>query len=695
MDPLNISEIVSELEGHLSIPSTRDYSQTPPSIINSITNDASILSCGCLVSEGLANELSSKDNSLTCPVCHKEHVHLISPCKHIRSLSKYVLGLKDLIKYDDTNSHNGKSISNSRNGDIPNVSLLTAFNEAFAEVSSNGITKNQQHSYGSKEISTENSSYQDSRRIRGGGCGGEIAKSVMSSSPASNTTGCSVSFAPNQSVHSSFKPSNLTKLLTRSSNVDKQVSKLPGMVITEDSKELLYGKNFPFFKRLYQYHLHHSKFFPRSKLFISTSISQNLTRLALISEKKFEVYCMDPSKPGETPQLFCYGKNDGEYGRTYDQHLMVTKEDIVRNSNFADSPMESLNSLAKWEYISCKVTNNLLVISGTRGFLRIHDLSCGGRCIYTYQCKFPIRCIDVSPDEHFISIGVTGKDRYTWVEQAFVILLRLDFEDSNDVVSVTESASASMTSSSKAALSLFHQSSSPSKSISSSGDLLKIGHSLRLTAFPFNLPYRDPITILRFSPNSKLLSAATALESRFLTINVANPNRPVLVMKSQRKLDTSLDSEGITDIQFFPDNRTMSLTSVAYNSVPIIIDTNITSISGPEGIAKPKLQLKVDEVGSSIHRCCVSPRGDSVAYLDRSGTVYLMLCPQMRDNDNKRVVIVTDVANSFTARESANMKFDAPGYKLYILDRKGLLTIADFTAGTVEDQSVTRCKVIT
>lgn len=71
-----------------------------------------------------------------------------------------------------------------------------------------------------------------------------------------------------------------------------------------------------------------------------------------------------------------------------------------------------------------------------------------------------------------------------------------------------------------------------------------------------------------------------------------------------------------------------------------------------------------------------------------------MTAPRMDDNDHKRVSCVLEVSNAFRAKESASIGFDADGYKLYVLDRKGVLSIADFTAGTVEDHSVTRCKII-
>lgn len=712
---IELSDVVHDLEQYLSVPKTINYSQFPPSVVKALCDDCSVLSCGCLISEKLANELSTHSKEFVCPQCHNTDVYLLNVCTTIRSLVKYVHGLKDLLVYEkDSNSENAKESSVSEHEyqqKQHKVTFLSAFNEVFAEINSGSRIEDykkdgynsmntQSSSYSSREHGRHSNgsiSYKD-RRLQGEQ---QAQQSIASTSPGSNFTPSSLHSLSRQRTRNSFPTSNLTKLLTSSSNNDKAgLKKNQGRPQSMDaSKELIYGKNFPFFRKLFQYRLHHSKFFPRSKLFIGTSISPDLKHLALLTERKFEVYSLDPDKPDQCPKLYCCGKNNGEYGSDYSDHHVISDEEVVRNSNFTESPGLALEGLTKWEHHSCKISKNILVIAGSRGFLRIHDLSFRGRCIFTYQCKFPIRCMDMSPDGRFISIGITGKDKYTLVEQAFVILLRLDFDDSADIAS----ANVSLTSSNKAIYTLFHSAedhanngkSNSTNTLSTFQTSHGVHVGLRLIAFPFNLPYRDPINILQFSPNSKMLSVATALESRFLTINITDPNRPILVMKSQRRMDTSLDSEGITDMQFFPDDRIMCITSVASNSMPIVIDTNISSISGPNGIAKPKMLLKVSEVGSTIHKCCVSPRGDAVAYLDRSGTVYIMMCPRMDDSDNKRIVVVTDVANSFTVGESASMRFDSHGYKLYIIDRKGILTISDFTAGTVEDQSVTRCKIIT
>ncbi|GME81089.1 unnamed protein product [Ambrosiozyma monospora] len=169
--------------------------------------------------------------------------------------------------------------------------------------------------------------------------------------------------------------------------------------------------------------------FLSQKVFVHTRLSENLTKLALLSEKKWEVYQIDQDTPDRAPQLLCCGKNNGDHGPSFDHLYKMKKSTIIKYSNFSENSKESMDLLSDWEHITCRVTENLLVIAGSRGFLRVLDLNANGRVLYTYQSKFPIRCIDVSPNEQFISLGITGKDKYTTVESAFVILLRLQYLD--------------------------------------------------------------------------------------------------------------------------------------------------------------------------------------------------------------------------------------------------------------------------
>ncbi|OUM54385.1 hypothetical protein BVG19_g3768 [[Candida] boidinii] len=659
---------------------------------------------------------------------------------------------ENISNYSHTQNHSrspvNRSIIYQNNNDTemntPNTTTTTTANPTNNELISNGSRKL------SLIQTTQSNLTKGLQRLSSN-------ISTSNNSPTNN-----ISHSPSDSFfnHSiSFKRENSNATTTKSSSSPSNNNHGD-----ENDKELLYAKNFPFYRKLYQYNTHQSKIFLKnrlSKIFINTSISYDLTKMCLLSEKKWEVYKINPNKPELSPVLVCCGKNNGDYGLKFDNLNKISKNEILRNSNFQINN-QTLDSLNNWEHLICKVSENYLIVAGTRGILRIIDLNDNGKLLYTYQSKFPIRSIDFSNDEKLISVAVTGKDKYSSFEQPFIILLKLEIIESCDgdnddeadyyfhsINSHGDSNGGNSGKDSNNGSNIFKNNYtlspiSTNKTISKldnnqnvnwentdpnemfegmfnfssilpktsnmkfigggnkckdSSD--KVGNGnifLKVSSYPFTLPYRDPINTLQFSPNSEYLICSTALESRFIEINITDPMKPKLIMKSQRKLDTSLDSEGITDIQFFTDNRLISLTSVAYNASPIIIDSKITSINngnnGPDAIVKPKLLARIEEVGTTIHKTVISPRGDAVGFLDRNGDVYLLSTPRMDDNDTKRLVILTTVASAYRVRESASMRFDKDGYKLFILDRKGVLTIADFTAGTIEDHDVTRSKII-
>jgi hypothetical protein len=348
----------------------------------------------------------------------------------------------------------------------------------------------------------------------------------------------------------------------------------------------------------------------------------------------------DPTKP---PKLHCVGKASGEYGRSFDK-LGKPPMNELREGN-CTSP-EFLRKLADWEHLYCSISDTLLVISGTHGIFRVYDLTFRGRPIYLYASNFPIRCIDISPSSQLVAYGITGKDRISGAEHALIMMHKLMFSD----------------------------------------DML-----FKVDSTTVKLPYRDPINKVSFSTDSNYLSCSTALESRFLTVLVKDVEHPKLVMKSLRTLDTSLESEGITDIKMFDNSRYMCVTSVAFNAPPIILDNNIALTGGLETVAQPRMLMKLSEVGTQIHKCAISPRNDAVAFVDRNGSVYLMNSTKM-DQDNKRLFIVDQVSHAFRERESASVVFSEDGHQLYLVDRKGVLYINDFAAGLPKDPDITRCK---
>lgn len=660
---LTARDILGHLESLLSIPVCWNSSDNSPTLIYAPANDPLILSCCCIVSKKLVIGTEPISRIETCPVCEKKSVYVLGTCQNLVDLYQYYDHLKyELNKTADitdskTFATNSEILPNrdtrsgllfgssspSKMNEVKGInmdlssssqkglSFLGAFHDALKQI-------NQSSSFNSHELS--NNSPTDPQLDEN-----YANLNVSSHSPTNHSISSSASLQRQRTRQSNVNTSNLTKLLSSTpGNMKVAVQK------RHSNKEILLSKNFPFFRRIYSHSISNSNFFLKTKVYIQPQLSPNLTKFFLLSEKKWEVYSIDTEKPEKQPKLLCCGKSDASFGPTYESLNKMSKTQIIENSNVSNDDAEILDILNDWEHLHCKLTENYLFITGTRGVMRVIDLNKGGICAYTYKCNFPIRCIDASTNDEYVALGINGKDKYTQVEQAVIILIKLIPETQNAA---------------------FH-----------------------ISTYHFTLPYRDPIGILRFSLDSSLLSVSTVLESRFLVISLLDPWRPTLVMKSQRRIDTSLDSEGITDMSFFPDNRLMAVVSLSQNSEPIIIDTNIASISSPDGIAKPKLLLKVDEVGSTIHGCCVSPRGDSVAFINRNGNVYIMTAPTMDDNDSKRVSLVLEVANAPRAKESASIKFDPDGYKLYALDRRGTLSIADFTAGTVEDHSVTRCKIL-
>ncbi|KAG7711890.1 hypothetical protein KL930_001105 [Ogataea haglerorum] len=672
MRKASVESIIDDIEQLLKIPSFIENSKSPPQVISALSNDPIILSCGCLISEKLEEQLIGEKPCFRCPTCGNPESKKLRRCALLKSVIDYISRFRS-----DTDF--GEQIKEEANADFDDndnetgKTLLSAFNEVLGEIEK-PLTR---HSF--QPLDDQPKTINDCPPI-----------SQKNDDRIKNSSSLSLQAQDTETVTTHARQSQSSRNCAQSFYSSKPLSGFVGYKedhtndnFKDMNKELIYAKNFPLYRKLYQHHTHHSNLPFKTKLFINTDFSPHLDKFVLLSEKKWEVYHLSVNHPERPPLLLCCGNINGDYGETFSTLKKVNANEIMMNSNFGENAKDSLDSLANWEHLFCKITEDILIISGTRGFVRFFDLKYKGRPLYTYQCRFPVRCIDVSSDGNYASLGVTGKDKFTGFEQAFIILLKLE---------LLESKSHSFCSNGgEKANAAGHL----DDNLRSFDSHKSIGlRTLQIQYYPFTLPYRDPVSILKFSPNCEYLTVATALESRFMIISIRDPTRPVMVMKSQRKLDTSLESEGITDLSFFPDNRLMTLTSVSYNSVPIIIDTKITSISGPEGIAHPKLLAKVEEVGNTIHKCCVSPRGDSVAYLDRSGAVYVMSTSKIDDNDNKRLVIVTDVSNSYQVKEAASLRFDKDGYKLYILDRKGLLTISDFTAGTMEDPSITRCKII-
>lgn len=414
-------------------------------------------------------------------------------------------------------------------------------------------------------------------------------------------------------------------------------------VSIDEEKEYFFAQCFPIYRKRSQFNTHPKFLRTKSKLYVNMAISPDCSKFALITEQRWEIHSI---RDGESPILLYCGKSTGEYGPDFD-HLRYPDDRNVLTTK-GSNPLQK----DSWEHIFCKLSNDFFVISGTKKRFRVFDLAQNGQPVHTYASAFPIRCIDIDSNSDMIACGITGRDRLTGAEQALIVFHRIE---RNKVTSEPEI--------------------SPPTTIT--------------------LPYRDPINTLQFSDDGFYLSCSTTFESRFLIISLRKFNEPRLIMKSLRSIDTSLESEGITDVKLFPGNPgLMCVTSAAFNAPPIVVNTKIKNIDGLQSVAQPTMLIRLEELGSSIHKCEISPRNDSIAFLDRNGSVYIMFSPTMVDSDKRRIVLVDMVSNAYRAHESAALRFSSDGHKLYILDRKGILHVEDFSYGLPQGHEVTKCKEI-
>ncbi|KAK9481167.1 WD40-repeat-containing domain protein [Lipomyces japonicus] len=481
--------------------------------------------------------------------------------------------------------------------------------------------------------------------------------------------------------------------------------------LEDESREKMFAENYPIYRKDVRYVTQSSKGFsviPRGKLFEATAISPDTTRFALISEKRWEVLTIPTEyKPGSGPITICAGKSTGEYGASFDRYRQKDVKDKLRGIS--------------WAQTMAAMSNRYLAIAGTNGVLRVHDMEKTGQPIFTDISPFPIRCIALSRNGNLLACGITSRDPVSNTELPVIILHNLSHL---------------------------------------TGD-----SSSKIKTIQIDMPYRDPINMISFSDDGKLLTCSTILESRFMVINLYDPSNPRLIIRSSRKLNTSFESEGITCIRFFPGNRLLALSSVAHNAYPIIIDTNIPAVSVPilfsspsadhvggfgknhsgssngvvssrddfdddfdfsvpftnrnyhhapisatsgsnggnggnggsggngSGLLHPKVVTRFHEVGSTTHQVAISPRANSIAFLDRNGTVFLAHFIRV-DSEHRRVVAVVDVTNANKISEAASIAFSPNGQKLIIVDRKGILYIEDFGAGAENGDALKKCRVI-
>jgi hypothetical protein len=712
---------ISNLEGLLKFPGS--LNQTIP--------DASVLTCGCLVSEAtFINESSPK-----CPTCGNPQVTILSEIKPLRELYKIVQQLNLQLNSTQTRrrSSSKKSIRlGSMDEGAKSMDLLSLFYK-FAK----------EEEYSEKDVKPDTESdhavalpieINSKHEARFGSY--QRPSNTLSLLPTSNIHNPSVSVSPLQfSVEKSLNTPPALRELNYEQNLLKSLNEL---------KEYNFSKCFPFHRKMTTYSTQQSKFNIASmtlsmlkktsrftgssiKTYLDFNLGAEITRFVLITEKRWELYeCIVPTNEVDAsnmkPQLVCCGKLTGEYGENMNslnatQNTdLVTGEIIVRNNfNLNSSEVYSNDGdikkrLKLWDFLDCQLSNNYLIISGTKGVMRAFNVNRMspygfGQPVYTYITNFPIRCIATTPKASLIACGITAREKTSGKEQPFIILHKMNMSEDNYLQSV---------------------------------------EPITITS-----PYNDPIKIITFNAEATHLLCCTVWESRYLVIKLRsnkssdNYKRPRLIwsdvvanatrrFRAKGENDTFVESveadnelmmndEGITDLQFGAKfSNTIFLSSCSLRSRPPAVirldgaslDANkqstvsdsysMSSIEEEEysSIISSEVVMKVSEVGSQIHRCALSRRGDGIVFINKDGQVLLVTTSNFYTSNptpmtRKVTVLLGEVANAERFPEAASVIFSSDGGKVFVVDRKGIFTVFDFTKGIPgEDVDVVKCKII-
>lgn len=760
-----------------------------PGYNGSVILDISVLSCGCLTSESIFNELNIPR---ICPTCQLQNVSILAPVKPLRDLYNIISNQQSQTSLERRRpSSSKKSIKaildenykpktgDETAGNTESMSLLSLFYKfAKEEQFERTDLKEVPHSYQQQlqqmkdnQVPIQNMlqkqqlNYSDISKTLPIDISSKKANVDLTRSYPSSVLMNSTSISPQN--HRAFVEPAVSGIARTNTETDFNNSTDNNIIPSSFEKNLLeslsenkefnFAKCFPFHRKLstfptQQLKLNLSSIVPFKlsnysiKRATSTSIhsyldynsSMEITRFVLISNKRWEVYeyivpMGDTGNLLIKPQLICCGKLTGEYGENLNSLSLPEsdsdepKEIIVRNDFGAKDNTNCTNDLdikkrlSSWDQMYCKLTRNYLVISGTKGVMRIFNLNKMspykfGQPMYTFVTNFPIRCISIAPNDSLVACGITAKERISGKEQPFVILHRLM--------------------------------------------MLEYGSLESVDPLTITIPYRDPIKIMNFNASSTHLIIATSWETRYLIIRLTNNRQndnyrkprlvwSEIVYKSNRRFksdfddenlagaiyeeraeaenDLMLSKEGITDVKFGTMNSNLIIvTSCSLRSRPplviklegsqidstknVVNNNDMKSLNSADesekysSVESAETFMRINEIGSLIHRIAVSPRGDGIVFLDKDGKLFLVASanfyPGRRisstDSKNKKIVVqLGDVANAERFSESASVVFSADGGKVFALDRKGVFSVFDFTKGIPgEDPDVIKCKII-
>ncbi|CCE85266.1 Piso0_004848 [Millerozyma farinosa CBS 7064] len=685
----------------------------------SLVPDCSILSCGCLVSESyFMRNLRDESEPTRCPVCGKSEVVVLSEIKPLRELYKLIQ--KWTAKYPrrerkrSSARSNHSSMSENENEKAPEyMDLMSLAYEVSQTNISSAVDSKSTAIQGTETLESEKNKSDHYKSVS------PIDNSVIQTDSKTSGTRMDVSDEFTRREYNFSKCFPLYKKLSVFQTQQIRFNLLAGNPFKGNNiiKPTSFLGN-----HMYSYIDHESE--------------EEVTRFVLLARKRWELYEYVRSskyKPtyNEKPVLICCGKSTGQYGKDLNSYTEEISDEVAIKNDFSGFRSSTRNSkalrevvskkLKEWEFIYCKISKDLLVIYGTKGVMRVFNISRKkpsstlGKPLYTYITDFPIRCVSISPNEKLIASAIMAKERVSNKEQPFIILHKL-YQD---------------------------------------GDKSQVASVEPIT---ITLPHRDPIKLIAFNKSSTHLLCCTSWESTVLIIRLYDKEsddykRPRLIWSeniySRRKPRLSSDiaddnssssidlndnflDELITDLEFSsfrPDLFAITFSSLQnkYSAViqihsrdPYLLgEVNKSSASDPDiqsfdninnsmessgdtkssyhsNVVSSEILTRLPEIGSTVHRVCISPRGDGMAFVDKSGRIYLVSTPNSQISMSKRISVqLGEAANADRFLQSASINFSPDGGKVFAVDRKGVFQVFDFTKGIPGvDTDVIKCKLL-
>ncbi|PRT52742.1 SPS-sensor component PTR3 [Wickerhamiella sorbophila] len=215
----------------------------------------------------------------------------------------------------------------------------------------------------------------------------------------------------------------------------------------------------------------------------------------------------------------------------------------------------------------------------------------------------------------------------------------------------------------------------------------------------FTSPYSDMIKTIKVSPDETFLMCGTDEESRLFGVSLLDPRQPRILLRSSRKVSDDPEYEGITDIEFFDDSRSLLVTSVSQGCPPVIFDTKISngqrrgSSSSHTTTNIPSVVMRIDKFGSKIHRALPSPVWRGAAFVDKSGAVYILASSRLA-TESRKFTVCLEVAASNTKFKAASIQWSPDGTVLVAVDRKGVFQAADFGAGLPGSSGMSKARAL-